>query len=246
MARPIWGERDVVATYHGVGDGCLRRAEASLTGAGGPREQLMEGTAMNARFPRASGFVLGGRRVIDVSAINGLYVALGSPKLPGWSASGGDPCGESWQGVTFTGSSITSIISNAANLGGQLGSLGNFTSITEINLSNNNIGGSIPEDLPVTLQNIFLSDNQLTGSIPVSLSKLHSLTAMSLNDNHLDGKLPDTFDSLTELVNLHMQDNQLSGTLDVLQDLSLKDLNVENNMFSGPVPPKLLNIPNFK
>lgn len=65
MARPIWGERDVVATYHGVGDGCLRRAEASLTGAGGPREQLMEGTAMNARFPRASGFVLGGRRVID-------------------------------------------------------------------------------------------------------------------------------------------------------------------------------------
>ncbi|AQK60294.1 Putative STRUBBELIG family receptor protein kinase [Zea mays] len=211
----------------------------------------------------------------DVSAINGLYVALGSPKLPGWSASGGDPCGESWQGVTCTGSSITSIIFNAANLGGQLGSLGNFTSITEINLSNNNIGGSIPEDLPVTLQNIFLSDNQLTGSIPVSLSKLHSLTAIfsftrSLNDNHLDGKLPDTFDSLTELVNLdissnnfsgplppslgsltslttlHMQDNQLSGTLDVLQDLSLKDLNVENNMFSGPVPPKLLNIPNFK
>jgi hypothetical protein len=44
-----------------------------------------------------------------VSAINGLYVALGSPKLPGWSASGGDPCGESWQGVTCTGSSITSM-----------------------------------------------------------------------------------------------------------------------------------------
>uniref|UniRef100_A0A0A9CNJ6 Uncharacterized protein n=1 Tax=Arundo donax TaxID=35708 RepID=A0A0A9CNJ6_ARUDO len=43
-----------------------------------------------------------------------------------------------------------------------------------------------------------------------------------------------------------MQDNQLSGTLNVLQDLPLKDLNVENNLFSGPVPPKLLNIPNFK
>ena len=44
-----------------------------------------------------------------VSAINGLYVALVSPKLPGWSASGGDPCGEGWQGVTCTGSSITSM-----------------------------------------------------------------------------------------------------------------------------------------
>ncbi|KAK3152275.1 hypothetical protein QOZ80_2BG0156720 [Eleusine coracana subsp. coracana] len=206
----------------------------------------------------------------DVAAINELYVALGSPTLPGWTASAGDPCGEKWQGVTCIGTSINSIVFNAANLGGQLGGLEKFTTIAEINLSNNNIGGTIPEDLPVTLQNFFLSDNQLTGSIPTSLSKLQSLTAMSLNGNHLDGKLPDAFGSLTGLVNLdissnnfsgplppslgsstslttlHVQDNQLSGTLDVLQDLPLKDLNVENNLFSGPVPPKLLNIPNFK
>ncbi|EEC72599.1 hypothetical protein OsI_06067 [Oryza sativa Indica Group] len=206
----------------------------------------------------------------DVAAINGLYVALGSPALPKWTANGGDPCGDGWQGVVCIGSNIDSIIFNAANLEGQLGSLGNFTSITTINLSNNNIGGTIPEDLPVTLQHFFMSDNQLTGSIPTSLSMLQSLTDMSLNDNHLDGKLPDAFGSLTGLVNfdissnnfsgslppslgslsslttLHMQDNQLSGTLDVLQDLPLKDLNIENNLFSGPVPPKLLNVPNFK
>uniref|UniRef100_A0A0A9G2Y5 Leucine-rich repeat-containing N-terminal plant-type domain-containing protein n=1 Tax=Arundo donax TaxID=35708 RepID=A0A0A9G2Y5_ARUDO len=138
----------------------------------------------------------------DVSAINGLYVALGSPTLPGWTGNGGDPCGELWQGVTCTGASITGITMNAANLGGQLGSLGNFTSITTIMLSNNNIGGTIPEDLPVTLQNIFLSANQLTGSIPSSLSKLKNLTAMSVNGNHLSGELPDAFDSLSGLVNL--------------------------------------------
>lgn len=206
----------------------------------------------------------------DVSAINGLYVSLGSPKLPGWIPNGGDPCGELWQGITCTGTSITSIKMNVANLGGKLGSLGGFTAITTIDLSNNNIGGPIPEDLPLTLQNLFLSDNQLTGSIPTSLSKLTSLSAMSLNANHLDGELPDAFDSLVGLVNfdissnnfsgvlppsvknmsslttLRIQDNQLSGTLDYLQDLPLKDLNVENNLFSGPVPPKLLNIPTFK
>jgi hypothetical protein len=44
-----------------------------------------------------------------VAAINGLYVALGSPPLPGWTASGGDPCGESWQGVTCIGTSINSM-----------------------------------------------------------------------------------------------------------------------------------------
>lgn len=206
----------------------------------------------------------------DVSAINGLYISLGSPLLPGWTGNGGDPCGESWQGVVCTGSSITGITMNAANLGGQLGSLGNFTAITSLELNNNNIGGTIPEDLPVTLQSLFLSANQLTGSIPSSLSKLENLTAMSVNGNHLNGDLPDTFDSLNRLVNLdissnnlsgvlpssmknlasltslHMQDNQLSGTLNVLQDLPLKDLNIENNLFSGPVPASLLNIPNFK
>jgi hypothetical protein len=41
-----------------------------------------------------------------VIAINGLYVALGSPTLPGWTGNGRDPCGELWQGVTCTGSSI--------------------------------------------------------------------------------------------------------------------------------------------
>ncbi|KAG8075043.1 hypothetical protein GUJ93_ZPchr0006g42165 [Zizania palustris] len=161
-------------------------------------------------------------------------------------------------------------IMNAANLGGQLGSLGSFTSIVTINLSNNKIGGTIPEDLPVTLQNLFLSANKLTGSIPASLATLKSLAAMSLNDNQLNGQLPDAFDSLVGLVNLdissnnftgvlppsmkslsslttmRIQDNRLSGTLDVLQDLPLKDLNIENNLFSGPVPAKLQSIPIFK
>lgn len=42
-----------------------------------------------------------------VYAINSLYVALGSPSLPGWVASGGDPCAENWQGVQCTGVNIT-------------------------------------------------------------------------------------------------------------------------------------------
>uniref|UniRef100_N1R2M6 Protein STRUBBELIG-RECEPTOR FAMILY 3 n=1 Tax=Aegilops tauschii TaxID=37682 RepID=N1R2M6_AEGTA len=160
---------------------------------------------------------------------------------------------------------------NVANLGGQLSSLGNFTSITTIDLSNNNIGGTIPEDLPLTLQNLFLSANQLTGSIPSSLSKLTGLSAMSLNVNHLDGELPDAFDSLAGLINLDISENNFTGVLppsmknlsslttfgkDVTPDIKWFSLllinfrtlirNVENNLFSGPVPPKLQNIPIFK
>uniref|UniRef100_A0A1D1XHP7 Protein STRUBBELIG-RECEPTOR FAMILY 3 n=1 Tax=Anthurium amnicola TaxID=1678845 RepID=A0A1D1XHP7_9ARAE len=207
----------------------------------------------------------------DVYAINNLYASLGSPSLPGWIPNGGDPCLEGWQGVECVGPNITAIILNGANLEGELGDkLANFSSIITIDLSNNHIAGSIPENLPVTMQRFFISDNEFTGSIPSSLSQLTSLTDMSLNNNGLTGALPDAFQLLTGLINLdlsfnnlssqlppsmeglpslttlHIQNNQLSGTLDVLQDLPLKDLNVENNLFSGPIPTKLYNIPNFK
>lgn len=207
----------------------------------------------------------------DVAAINTLYTALGSPVIPGWTASAGDPCTEAWQGVQCNGSEITSITLIGANLGGELGdTLGDFSSLKTIDLSGNHIGGIIPSNLPVTLQTLFLSANQFTGSIPDSLSSLTQLTAMSLNGNHLSGEIPDAFQALTGLANLdlssnnlsgqlppsmeslsgltslHVQANQLSGPLDVLQDLPLIDLNIENNLFNGPIPAKMLNIPTFR
>ncbi|XWS39498.1 hypothetical protein CRYUN_Cryun18bG0059700 [Craigia yunnanensis] len=196
---------------------------------------------------------------------------MGTPLLPGWVASGGDPCAEAWQGVQCNGLDIMSIILNGANLGGQLGdNLGMFASIKAIDLSNNQIGGNIPSNLPVTMQNFFLAANQFMGSIPDSLSSLSLLTDMSLNNNLLSGEIPDAFQVLSGLINLdlsnnnlsgqlppsmenlsrlttlRLQVNQLSGTLNVLQDLPLRDLTIENNLFSGPIPEKMLSIPSFR
>ncbi|XP_071701256.1 protein STRUBBELIG-RECEPTOR FAMILY 3-like isoform X2 [Rutidosis leptorrhynchoides] len=187
----------------------------------------------------------------DVSAINNLYAALKSPPLPGWTASAGDPCAEGWQGVTcdVTNTNIISIIVHGANLGGELGdTLGAFSSLQSIDLSNNAIGGSIPAKLPITVTNIFLADNNFSGSIPDSLSSLTQLSALSLNDNNLSGEIPDSFQGLTALVNLDIYNNNLSGELpSSLGSLSsLKTLNVANNLFVGPIPDKLLTIPNFR
>jgi hypothetical protein len=43
-----------------------------------------------------------------------------------------------------------------------------------------------------------------------------------------------------------MQNNHLSGALDVLSNLTLVDLNIENNLFSGRTPPKLRTILKFQ
>jgi hypothetical protein len=207
----------------------------------------------------------------DVMAINSLYSALGAPPLTGWILVGGDPCTEGWKGVLCVNANITGIVLNGMNLGGELGeNLGLFPSIIQMDLSNNNIGGIIPSMLPVTMRSFYLSGNQFVGTIPDTLSSSGQLSDLLLNNNHLMGTIPDAFQELTGLTNLdlsgnaltgelppsmaslinlntlHLQDNALFGTLDVLQDLPLRDLNIENNLFFGPIPPKLLSIPNFR
>ncbi|KAH1102171.1 hypothetical protein GYH30_036636 [Glycine max] len=215
-------------------------------------------------------FCVGDTDPLDVAAINSLYVALGSPLLEGWKATGGDPCLEQWEGVSCVFSNITALRLGGMDLSGKLGTNLDFPSIIEMDLSNNQIGGTIPFTLPPTLRNLSLSTNQLNGSIPDALSLLTQLSDLSLKDNHLNGQIPNAFLELTGLMNLdlsgnnlsgklppsmgnlsslitlNLQNNQLSGTLFVLQDLPLQDLNIENNIFSGPIPPELLSIPNFR
>ncbi|KAJ7968491.1 protein STRUBBELIG-RECEPTOR FAMILY 3-like [Quillaja saponaria] len=215
-------------------------------------------------------FSVGDTDLRDVAAINNLFASLGFPPLEGWQPTGGDPCLEKWQGVDCVFSNITAIRLRGMNLGGQLGNSLVFQSIIDIDFSNNHIGGPIPSTLPLTIRNFSLSANQLTGSIPYSISSLTQLSDLSINNNLLTGGIPDAFQQLTGLLTLdlsdnnlsgqlppsmgtlsyltelHLQNNQLSGTLYVLQALPLQDLNVENNLFSGPIPPKLLSIPNFR
>ncbi|KAG6751306.1 hypothetical protein POTOM_045833 [Populus tomentosa] len=115
-------------------------------------------------------------------------------------------------------------------------------------LADNNFTGSIPDSLSslTLLKAMSLNDNFLSGEIPDAFQALPGLVNLDLSNNNLSGQLPSSFIDLASLTTLRLQDNQLSGSLDVLQDLPLRDLNVENNLFSGPIPDKLLAIPNFR
>ncbi|XP_019101475.1 PREDICTED: protein STRUBBELIG-RECEPTOR FAMILY 4-like isoform X2 [Camelina sativa] len=163
----------------------------------------------------------------DVSALNDAFKSMNSPsKLKGWSSSGGNPCGDSWDGITCKGSSVTEIKVSGRGLSGSLGyQLANLKSLTYLNLGRNNLNGE-------------LSD---------MFQKLPKLETIDLSSNQLTGKLPQSFANLTGLKTVHLQDNQFKGSINALRDLpQIDDVNVANNQFTGWIPNELKNIGNLE
>ncbi|KAJ4842757.1 Protein STRUBBELIG-REPTOR FAMILY 8 [Turnera subulata] len=207
----------------------------------------------------------------DVQALQVLYTSLNSPsQLTSWKSNGGDPCGESWKGVTCEESAVVSIQISGLGLSGTLGYLlSNLMSLRTFDLSDNNIHDTIPYQLPPNLTSLNLAKNNLSGNLPYSISTMVSLTylnmshnvlAQSIGDvflnlshlttvdlsfNNFSGDLPNSFSSLSNLSSLYVQNNQLTGSLNVLTGLPLTSLNVAKNHFSGWIPQELSSIPNF-
>lgn len=118
------------------------------------------------------------------------------------------------------------------------------SSVSELNLTNNNLSGNIPVELQAlsNLQRLDLSDNQLSGGIPAELGELIHLRALHLGiNNQLSGTIPPQLGNLTELQSLSLDHNQLSGgipaQLGKLEDL--QELWLEHNQLSGSLPPQL-------
>ncbi|XP_064981102.1 nodulation receptor kinase-like isoform X5 [Musa acuminata AAA Group] len=96
----------------------------------------------------------------------------GNKIFQNWS---GDPCSPSpWEGFTCQ-------------------MLNHTFTITHLNLSSNNLQGSIPTSIGdlSELRELYLEDNNFTGSVPESFLSLHHLSNLSIKCNpHLDSQLP--------------------------------------------------------
>lgn len=204
----------------------------------------------------------------DASALRVMFSSMNSPgQLTQWSANGDDPCGQNWKGIACSGSRVTEIKLPGLALSGSLGyQLDSLTAVTILDLSNNNLAGALPYQLPPNLQRLNLANNKLSGGIPYSISLMRSLTYLNLGHNQLQsqlgdmfgqltslstldvsfnlltGDLPESFSSLSSMKSMYLQSNQFTGAIDVLANLPLENLNVANNRFTGWIPSQLNSV----
>ncbi|WP_158594718.1 Ig-like domain-containing protein [Ulvibacterium marinum] len=149
-----------------------------------------------------------------------------------------------WFGVTVTNNLVTRIDLTNNNLDGTIPSgFAIFSNLIHLRLSNNQISGSIPSDLgPLeNLRTLNLSNNQLSGTIPTSIGSLSLMEDIRIGNNQLTGGLPLSITQLSGLRILNLNNNNLSGPIhqEFGQLTNLQDFRLNDNQLSGELPVQL-------
>ncbi|KAJ0982027.1 hypothetical protein J5N97_010282 [Dioscorea zingiberensis] len=120
--------------------------------------------------------------------------------------------------------------------------------MTTIDLSNNNLNGSIPSNFShlSKFQRLSLENNKLQGSVPTAIwqnmsSYRNKSLIFLLNGNQLSGSLPEEIGFLPNLNRIQIDENQISGTIpkSFANLKSTKHFHMNNNSLSGQIPPEL-------
>ncbi|KAM7250543.1 hypothetical protein ACFE04_022426 [Oxalis oulophora] len=113
----------------------------------------------------------------------------------------------------------------------------------------NRLTGSIPEELGnlSTLQELNVEDNLLGGPLPASLGNLSLLYRLVLTANNFTGQIPESFGKLKNLEQFRTDGNTFSGQLPsfIGNWTKLKALNMQGTSMEGPIPPTLSLLKNL-
>jgi Leucine-rich repeat (LRR) protein len=156
-----------------------------------------------------------------------------------------------WFGIFLLADSVTEINLNNNNLSGSLPSeLGDLSNMRYLNLYNNKLLGSIPSQLGNlgNLISLSLHHNQLSGTIPDQLANLSNLESLNLHVNQLNGNIPAALGNLPKIKWIALSNNQFNGSIPIeLGDLNfLETLSLDDNQLTGNIPAELANIGTLK
>ncbi|KAF5475298.1 hypothetical protein F2P56_007115 [Juglans regia] len=140
--------------------------------------------------------------------------------------------------LSFTENPLNAILPN---------SIGNLsTSLQKMLLGGCNIKGSIFQDIGnlSSLTSLDLGDNELVGLIPTAWGKLGMLQGLSLDNNRLQGPIPSNLCHLKSLFELYLRDNELVGQIPgcINNLVLLRYLRLGSNKLTSTVPLSLWNL----
>ena len=153
-----------------------------------------------------------------------------------------------WFGVAVSGGRVTELNLYNNQLSGTIPSqIGDLTNLRHLYLEENQLNGSIPQQIGnlTNLVSLGLSRNQLSGSIPSQIGNLTNLISSSLSDNQLSGAIPPQIGNLTNLLGLYFYNNQLSDLPDLSHLSSLDELYAQRNRFTFEDIEPNVGIPDF-
>jgi hypothetical protein len=168
----------------------------------------------------------------------------------------GNPCGNSWQGLSCELKSesvfgnlcsVVGLTLNSMDLVGQLPfNIGNFSSLNTLAVDSNGVDGTLPDSLGdlTDLIDLGLGQNQIRGTLPSWLYSLTKLESLLLGNNGFVGSVSDSVGQLTALRQLELNSNYFNYSLpSSLGDLTnLNQLSFYGNYFHASIPESIYAI----
>lgn len=122
--------------------------------------------------------------------------------------------------------------------------------VTEIDLDNNNLSGSIPREIGnlSELKELSLTNNaNLNGSLPPEIGLLQDLEILRITNADVDGRIPETIGNLAQLETLVIEDTEITGNIPASIGLltNLQVLTLKDSKLTCHIPPEITLLTNL-
>lgn len=107
------------------------------------------------------------------------------------------------------------------NISGSISHLSKLTNLEKFDASYSSLGGELPNDINkmTKLKKLLIAENNISGSLPYSLGDLNTtLEDFNASNNQLDGRLPESIKKLTAQVDLSFNSLEANSSFDTWLD----------------------------
>ncbi|KAL0897596.1 hypothetical protein Bca101_081557 [Brassica carinata] len=134
--------------------------------------------------------------------------------------------------------SLITLDLSSNNLNGSiLHCMGNLKStLSFLNLRQNRLTGSLPNNTFASLRSLDVGHNRLTGKLPRSLIRFSALEVLNVESNRISDTFPVWLSSLKHLQVLVLRSNEFHGPIHQASFPTLRIIDISDNQFNGTFP----------